>query len=156
MIMSISACQNTGMETPASAATVTALSTNELGRVAEMTPAGMPISAANVTAYRASCPVAGRRDAISSVTGRRDRSDWPKSSCAALLTQRRYCTCGGSLSPSCSRSASSCSGGANSPRASSAGSPGVSCMIEKTMMLTPNRTGISIRRRLSTYCPTVS
>src|SRR5690625_153045 len=60
IIINIRACQNTGMDTPASAATVTVLSKKELGRTADITPAGMPISAATVTAYRASFPVAGR------------------------------------------------------------------------------------------------
>ncbi len=76
--MSMRPCQNTGIDTPAKAMTVTMLSKNELGFVAEMTPTGMPMSAANVTAYSASSPVAGSRAAISSTTGRLERIDSPE------------------------------------------------------------------------------
>src|SRR5690625_642558 len=69
-IMSKSACQKVGMETPIRETNITALSNFEYGRVAEITPRGTPIKVANKILQLAKRIVLGNLTRISSKTTR--------------------------------------------------------------------------------------
>ena len=78
----------------------TTLSTTVLGLSALMMATGMPTSHDSTTEIRAISAVSGPRRRIMSATLSERKNEWPKLPWMMSLTQRRYCTHRGSLSPS--------------------------------------------------------
>ena len=78
----------------------TTLSITVLGLSALMMATGMPTSHDSTTEIRAISAVSGPRRRIMSATLSERKNEWPKLPRMMSLTQRRYCTHRGSLSPS--------------------------------------------------------
>ena len=69
------------------------------------TPSGMPIAVASASAEKPSSAVLPARSRMSAATGRRNRSDSPKSSRTVCFNHATYCSTSGRLMPRRSRSA---------------------------------------------------
>ena len=148
--------QKPGSDTPSSEPTVAVRSSQPPLFTAASAPSGIAISRDSSSAARVSSMVAGRRSAMTSLTGRRWKNDKPKLPCTALPRKRKKRSTSGRSSPMSRRRTSACSGvDCMSPSMISTGSPGVSVIIRKTMTVTPSSTGISCRSR-SMILPTLA
>src|SRR6187200_2450738 len=106
-------------------------------------------------AITASSRLSSRRTLISCVIGCPVHIDWPKSNLTNPLIQLTNCCATGLSRPSCARSRSSASFGANVPLPayfSSTISPGATRSSKNTSSATPNSVGIINSRRFRMYC----
>ena len=93
------ATQNVGSDCPSTEMIWAARSRPVPFFTAAMTPRGNAIASETPMAKAASLRELGRRSRISSLTGRRARSDVPKSPVTARPTKERYCSTYGRSSP---------------------------------------------------------
>jgi hypothetical protein len=93
------ATQNVGSDCPSTAITWAVRSRPVPFFTAAMTPSGKARARETPMAKAASRSELGKRSAISWLTGRRARSDVPKSPTSALPTKERYCSRYGRSSP---------------------------------------------------------
>ena len=116
---------------------------------ADKMPIGIPSITISTTEPMASLMVFGRRSASSCVTGTFEIYEVPKSPFVSTLTiYLPYWTRTGSFQPISSRSSSTASFVAPSPRIKPLASPGVRFMIRKMIKEMPRSTGIMVNRRL--------
>ena len=137
-----------GMETPTREITMLILSKNVFCLTAARIPRGIARRIETIPATMDRLNVYGNRENTSSATGRFVAYDVPRSPLQKLTIYLTYWTMTGSFNPISSRSSSTCSWVAPSPRSSLAAPPGASCITMKTKKVTPNITGISESRRL--------
>ena len=86
-------------------------------------PSGIPMTTEMMKAASVSSMVAGRRSAMTSMTGRRETKELPKSPTAMRARYLRYCSWMGSFSPRLSRASSISTSVAFSCARSAMGSP---------------------------------
>lgn len=145
--------QNTGVPMPMVARNVITWSMNLPRRMALMIPKAMPMIVEITSVGRPMATVRGSRSCMMSSTGLWYWMDWPKSPRKMPLIQMKYCSSTGLLRLSSSRSASTSSWDASSPRDNLAGSPGRMCIRENANTDTRNTTTMDMSTRLMMNLP---
>ncbi len=95
----IIASQKPGMATPSEATALTILSIQPFGLIAAITPIGMPVTSARISAMTTMSSVLGKARPIEVATFSPVSSDCERSPWAALASQEPYCTRNGRSRP---------------------------------------------------------
>ena len=133
------------MEMPETAKAMPSRSGQRPRFTADTIPIRSPNTKAHAIAATVSRSVGPKRSATSSITGRCERIEIPKSPVTVFFTKSTNCSGNGRSSPRRSRTICTVSSSASGPAASCAGSPGSRCTKKKTHTVTRNMVGTSPR-----------